>query len=109
MGHEWHDNYYSIHGDWNYKCKLSLALRFRLGDVVTTGAGVVFEDYDRQIDACGRIQLAHHGSSDDLYVKAGGVRLEWSSSNHTHSWLYYYPLREKVEVLDLSSFDSDFK
>jgi hypothetical protein len=79
------------------------------GGVVTIGAGVVFEDYDRQIDACGRIQLTHDGSSDDLYVKAGGVRLEWSSSNLTHSWLYYYPLREKVEVLDLSSFDSDFK
>jgi membrane-associated protease RseP (regulator of RpoE activity) len=77
------------------------------GGIVSTGAGVVFEDYNGHIDAYGMKQLTHRGSPDDLKVKAGDVRLEWSSSSLTSGWLYYYPSREKVEVLDSSVFDSN--
>jgi membrane-associated protease RseP (regulator of RpoE activity) len=75
--------------------------------VVRTGAGVVFENYERHVDAYGGYQLTHRGSWDDLKVKAGDVQLEWSSSNLKEGWLYYYPSREKVEILDSSVFDSD--
>ena len=78
------------------------------GGIIRTGSGVVFEDYDRHVDAHGGIQLTHRGSPDDLLVKAGDVRLEWSSSgNLNEGWLYYYSLREKVEALDSPAFDSD--
>jgi membrane-associated protease RseP (regulator of RpoE activity) len=76
------------------------------GDTLKTGTGVVFENYDRRVDAYGMGQRIHLGSPDDLYVKAGDVRLEWSLNNLTSGWIYYYPLREKVEVLDSSTFDS---
>ena len=83
--------------------------RSGLNGIENAGADVVFEDYDRHTDAYGGIQLTHRGSPDDLYVKVGDIRLEWSSNNRSSGWLYYYPSREKVEVLDLSAFDSDFK
>jgi membrane-associated protease RseP (regulator of RpoE activity) len=76
--------------------------------VATAGAGVVFEDYFKYIDADGRVQLINRGNPDDLFVKAGGIRLEWSVGNTNHGWLYYYPAKEKVEVLDSSAFNSDF-
>ena len=78
------------------------------GGIMTSGAGFVFEDCERHVDAHGRNQLIHRGSRDDLFVKAGNVRLEWSSNNLTSGWIYYYPSQEKVEVLDLLSFDSGF-
>ena len=83
--------------------------RFRAapGGIVSAGSGVVFEDYAVRIDAYGGRQLTHRGSWDDLKVKAGEVQLEWSSSNLKEGWLYYYPSREKVEILDSSLFDSD--
>jgi hypothetical protein len=76
---------------------------------VNNGEGVVFETYDRQIDAYGVYQLTNRGRADDMYVKAGDIRLEWSRGGLTYGWLYYYPSREKVEVLDSSAFDSDLK
>ena len=83
--------------------------RFRpaSGGVVTTGVGVVFEHYDRRTNAFGSVERIHRGSPEDLRVKAGDFRLEWSSSNRKSGWLYYYPSQEKVEVLNSSSFDSD--
>ena len=84
--------------------------RFRptSNSLVTTGAGVVFENYDRRVDASGSVTLIHRGSPDDLIVKAGDYRLDWSYSSDTNGWLYYNPLREKVEVVT-SSFDVDLK
>lgn len=77
------------------------------GGIVKTGTGVVFENYERHVDAYGMVEQIHLGSPDDLYVKAGDVRLEWSLNNLTSGWLYYYPLREKVEVLDSTFFEND--
>jgi len=76
--------------------------------VATAGAGVVFEDYVKHIDVNGRMQLTNRGNPEDLFVKAGSIRLEWSVGNTNHGWLYYYPAKEKVEVLDSSAFNSDF-
>jgi membrane-associated protease RseP (regulator of RpoE activity) len=82
--------------------------RFRSapGGTVSAGTGVVFEDYDRRIDAYGGIQLTHRGSPDDLKVKAGDIWLDWSYNSPEKGWLYYYPAQEKVEVLNSSAFDS---
>jgi membrane-associated protease RseP (regulator of RpoE activity) len=76
------------------------------GGTVRSGTGVVFEDYERHIDAYGVYQLTHRGSRDDLFVKSGSVRLEWSSSSLTNAWLYYYSSLGKVEVLPSAAFDS---
>jgi hypothetical protein len=78
-----------------------------LGGMVNSGTGVVFEAYERNADAFGGYHLTHLGNPDDLYVKAGDVRLEWSFNNLTSGWLYYDPSREKVEILDSTTFDSD--
>jgi hypothetical protein len=79
------------------------------GGFVNTGEGVVFENYERKKNAYGVDQLIQCGSSSDLYVKAGDVQLEWSKGGGTCGWLYYYPAKEKVEILDSSAFDSDLK
>ena len=77
------------------------------GGTVRSGTGVVFEDYESHIDAYGARQLTHRGSRDDLFVKAGSVRLEWSSSSPTNGWLYYYPSLGNVEILASTAFDSE--
>lgn len=76
---------------------------------ITTGAGVVFENYDKRADASGSTALIHLGSPDDLKVKAGNFRLEWSFGSLTNGWLYYNPLREKIDILESSAFDVDLK
>jgi hypothetical protein len=85
--------------------------RFRMtpGGVVSAGGGLVFEDYERHVNAFGEAELTQRGSLDDSQVKAGDFQLEWSVGSPTNGWLYYNPSKEKVEVLNLSAFDLDLK
>jgi hypothetical protein len=83
--------------------------RFRAprAPAVTNGVGVAFADYHTRIDAYGVHHLTLRNSQDDLMAKAGDIWLEWSYGSLTSGWLYYYPSRDKVEVLDSAAFDSD--
>ena len=76
------------------------------GGTVRSGTGVVFENYERHTDAYGGIQLTQLGSRDDLFVKAGSIRIQWSYNNTKEGWLYYYPSLGKVEILPSAVFDS---
>ncbi len=79
------------------------------GGAGSAGSGVVFADYDRHTIVHDIEQLTHRGSPDDLYVKAGDVRMEWSCGGDRYGWLYYCSANGKVEVFDRTAFNSIFK
>jgi len=66
-----------------------------------------FEDYDRRVDPYGVHLLTQRGSPKDQKVKAGDIGLEWSYGSLTNGWLYYDSWREKIEILDSASFESE--
>ena len=89
----------NAHYRWRFRAPRAAA--------VTNGVGMAFADYHTRVDAYGVHHLTLRNSPDDLMAKAGDIWLEWSYGSLTNGWLYYYPLQDKVEVLDSAAFDSD--
>lgn len=76
------------------------------GTIVKSGHGRVFENYKWHVNAYGEYELTYQGNRDNLYVKAGKVRLEWSVGGPLYAWIYYRPSPEKVRILNSADFDS---
>jgi len=77
------------------------------GGMIRTGSGSVFEKYESHVDAYGEHQLIYSGNPDNLFVKAGNVRIEWSVGGPLYGWLYYCPSNETVIILNSLDFYSD--
>lgn len=67
---------------------------------VQTGTGAVFEKepYDKSPEA---LALPRH----DCNVRAGDVRLAWSYGGTNQGYLYFFPSRERVRILDVDAFE----
>jgi len=67
---------------------------------VQTGTGAVFEKepYDKSPEA---LALPRH----DCNVRAGDLRLAWSYGGTNKGYLYFYPSRERIQLLAAEAFD----
>lgn len=77
------------------------------GTFIKTGSGSVFENYEGQVDAFGEHQVVRNSNSDNMYVKAGNIRLEWSIGGPLYGWIYYSTSHEKFTILNSVDFNSD--
>jgi|SRR5450755_1517552 hypothetical protein len=82
--------------------------RFRPSPKEPTIAGVgrVFEDYFRIPLPGDRTWAIRKNSADDLVVKAGRVRVEWSYRSRQAGWLYYCSGLATLETLDSALFET---
>lgn len=76
------------------------------GTGLKSGSGRVFENCWVRTNAYGEHELIYR-NRDDLYVKTGNLKLEWSFDNTSDGWIYYHPSEEKVAVLNSVDFNSD--
>ena len=81
--------------------------RFRSGPKESTiaGTGRVFEDYFKIPLGGDHVWLIQKNSPEDMIVKAGKIRVEWSSRSRRAGWLYYCSNLATVETFDASLFE----
>ncbi len=67
------------------------------------GQGRLEEKYREVADAAGNVRLEDVGS--DVTIELGDLELEWSHGSQTHSYVYYYPNKCQVYLIDSDTFD----
>ena len=82
---------------WRYRSALS--------QVIQSGKGRVCESYDRKPSADGKSFDVTPKADHDTTVRAGDIWIEWSYHTESSSWLYYYPSRATIQILNSDAFD----
>jgi hypothetical protein len=70
------------------------------------GTNVATNSYSAQQLAPGRYDLKPKGSYDDMRVKAGGIRLDWSYGFTNRGYIYPAQGKQRITLLDAAAFDS---
>lgn len=71
-----------------------------------SGTNVATNAYSAQQVAPARYELKLKGSYDDMRVKAGGIRLDWSYAFTNKGYIYPAPGKQRITLLDAAAFDS---
>jgi membrane-associated protease RseP (regulator of RpoE activity) len=70
------------------------------------GTNVATNAYSAKPLAPARYELKPKGSYDDMRVKAGGIRLDWSYAFTNKGYIYPAPEKQRITLLDPAAFDS---
>ena len=71
---------------------------------ITKGKGTVYERYEKIETSKNHFDSKDIGSC--LLVDAGSIQIEWSYGSLSKGWLYYYPGKASIEVVNAKEFES---